>query len=374
MTQIILLNDFKRQWDETRADVLAAVEKVGASGWYILGQSVTSFERALAAALGLGFSAGCASGLDAIEIALRALELPPGARVLTTPLSAFATTLAIVRAGGVPVFVDVDARGNLDLDRCERLLEERGDLSFFVPVHLYGHPVDLDHVERLRSRFGLRVVEDCAQAIGARSGGRVAGTVGDLAAFSFYPTKNLGALGDGGAVGGRTDALRGVCQSLRNYGQGARYVHERLGLNSRLDELHAAVLEAAFLPRLEGWTARRREIAARYLSGLANPGVRVLAPAANAEPVWHLFPVLVAPDRRQSFQDHLQAAGVQSGVHYPRLIPDQDALRGTPFEVVGELTRAKGIADGEVSLPIHPQLTDEEADRVIAAVNGWSAR
>lgn len=379
MTQIILLNDFKRQWDETRADVLAAVERVGASGWYILGESVASFERALSGTLGLGFAAGCASGLDAIEIALRALDLPAGARVLTTPLSAFATTLAIVRAGGVPVFVDVDARGNVDLERCERLFEERGEISFFVPVHLYGHPVDLEHLERLRARFGLRVVEDCAQAIGARAAGRVAGTVGELAAFSFYPTKNLGALGDGGAVGGRVDGLRAdarraACQSLRNYGQGARYMHDRLGLNSRLDELHAAVLESAFLPRLASWTARRRQIAARYLAGVSNPAVRVLPPAPGAEPVWHLFPVLVAADRRQSFQDHLQAAGVQSGVHYPRLIPDQEALRGSAFEVVGDLTRAREIADGEVSLPIHPQLTDEEADRVIAAVNRWSGR
>jgi dTDP-3-amino-3,4,6-trideoxy-alpha-D-glucose transaminase len=372
--ETVLLNDFARQWEETGPAVMAAVEQVGRSGWYILGQSVARFEGALASLVSRGFAVGCASGLDAIEIALRALALPAGARVLTTPLSAFATTLAIVRAGGVPVFADVDARGNLDLDGCERLLGGRPDITFAVPVHLYGHPLDLGHLARLKQRFGLRIVEDCAQAIGAASGGRTAGTVGELAAFSFYPTKNLGALGDGGAVAGEGDALRDACQSLRNYGQSARYVHDRLGMNSRLDELHAAILEAAFMPRLPAWTARRRAVAARYLAGLSNPDVRTLPPAADAEPVWHLFPVLVPPARRADFQEHLRRAGVQTAVHYPRLIPEQAALGAVPFEVAGELARAAQIAGGEVSLPIHPHLGDDEADRVIAAVNDWPGR
>jgi dTDP-3-amino-3,4,6-trideoxy-alpha-D-glucose transaminase len=373
-TQTVLLNDFKRQWEETGAAVMAAVGQVGQSGWYILGESVARFERMLASRVGLGFAVGCASGLDAIEIALRALALPAGARVLTTPLSAFATTLAIIRAGGVPVFVDVDTRGNVDLDRCERLLEGRRDISFAVPVHLYGHPLNLEHLARIKQRFEIHIVEDCAQAISAGSSGRIAGQVGDLAAFSFYPTKNLGALGDGGAVGGQLEVLRSACQSLRNYGQQARYVHDRLGLNSRLDELQAAVLESAFLPRLSDWTARRRQIAARYRAGLSNPSVRPWPVASDAEPVWHLFPVLVAAGLRQSFQDHLRAVGVQTAIHYPRLIPHQEALRGVTFEVIGELPRAAEIANGEVSLPIHPYLTDDEADRVIAAVNSWSSR
>jgi dTDP-4-amino-4,6-dideoxygalactose transaminase len=374
MTQTVLLNDFPRLWEETGATVMAAVRQVGESGRYILGESVTRFEEALASTLGLGFSVGCASGLDAIEIALRSLDLPLGARVLTTPLSAFATSLAIIRAGGVPIFVDVDARGNVDLDRCERLLEQRRDVSFFVPVHLYGHPVDLAQLGRIKERFGVHVVEDCAQAIGASASGRIAGTVGDLAAFSFYPTKNLGALGDGGAVGGATDTLRPACVSLRNYGQSARYLHDRLGLNSRLDELQAAVLVSAFLPRLAGWTERRRRIAARYRAGIANPLVRLLPPASDAQPVWHLFPVLVPAERRQEFQEEMTRAGVQTGVHYPHLIPNQHAMRGTAFEIVGELARAAEIANGEVSLPIHPHLTDEEADQVIAAVNRWRGR
>jgi dTDP-4-amino-4,6-dideoxygalactose transaminase len=376
-TSTVLLNDFKRQWDETGTAVMAAVKQVGESGWYILGRSVERFEAALATTVGRAFSVGCASGLDAIEIALRALALPAGARVLTTPLSAFATTLAIVRAGGVPVFVDVDARGNMDLDRCESLLERRPDIAFAVPVHLYGFPIDMQRLARIKRRFGLRIVEDCAQAIGAGSSDLGVGTVGDLAAFSFYPTKNLGALGDAGAVVGDDDGLAEACRSLRNYGQSARYVHTRLGLNSRLDELHAAILESAFLPRLAAWTERRRQIAGRYLAGIVNPRVQpllALPGGAATRPAWHLFPVQVPGQARPDFQNHLERAGIQSAIHYPRLIPAQEALRGTSFEVATELTLAAEIANGEVSLPLHPYLDDDDADRVIAAVNTWTAR
>lgn len=367
----VLLNDFKRQWAETGSAVMEAVGHVGASGWYILGESVTRFEAALASSVGTRFAVGCASGLDAIEIALRALGLQAGDRVLTTPLTAFATTLAIVRAGGVPVFVDVDARGNLDLLFCERVLEKRRDIRYLVPVHLYGHPVDLEHLSRLKQRFGILVVEDCAQAIGSSHAGRAAGTVGDLAAFSFYPTKNLGALGDGGAVCGHADAQRDACLSLRNYGQSSRYVHDRLGLNSRLDELHAAILDRAFLPRLPEWTARRRQIAERYLTGLSNPSVMTLPVAEGAAPVWHLFAVLVAAADRKDFQAHLRRAAVESAVHYPRLVPMQEAMQKVNFEVEGELSGAAKFAECEVSLPIHPYLRDDEVVRVIDAVNAF---
>jgi dTDP-3-amino-3,4,6-trideoxy-alpha-D-glucose transaminase len=374
MSPTVLLNDFKRQWEETSTSVLAAVDLVGKSGWYILGESVARFEVALASFVARRFSIGCASGMDAIEIALRALDLPAGARVLTTPLSAFATTLAIVRAGGVPVFADVDARGNLDLVRCESLLAARSDISFAVPVHLYGHPLDLDNLARLKDKFGLRVIEDCAQAIGARSHGRAAGTVGEVAAFSFYPTKNLGALGDGGAMASDLEVVAASCRTLRNYGQSARYTHVRLGLNSRLDEVHAAVLESAFLPRLVEWTARRRHVAERYLAGIDNPLVKPMLVDPTAEPNWHLFPVLVPAELRANFQAHLERAAIQTGVHYPTLIPEQAAMTSATFEVVGELTRASEVARSEVSLPIHPHLTNDEIDRVVSAVNDWQGR
>jgi dTDP-4-amino-4,6-dideoxygalactose transaminase len=197
--------------------------------------------------------------------------------------------------------------------------------------------------------------------------------VGDAAAFSFYPTKNLGALGDGGAVLTSDPKLREACASLRNYGQSSRYVHDRLGLNSRLDELHAAVLERALVPKLGRWTERRREIAERYLAAIENPQVRPLA-SGTGRSVWHLFPVLVPPQSRDLFQAAMKEQGVETAIHYPRLIPDQEALTGTPFEVVGPLANARRLAAGEVSLPIHPFLTDGEVAEVIEAVNQWQGR
>ncbi len=367
----VLANDFKRLWADVGADVLAAVTAVGESGWYVLGPEVRGFEGALAPLLGRRQAIGCASGLDAIELALRAVGLERGAKVLTTPLSAFATTLAIVRAGGVPVFVDVDAHGLLDLERCAEALAADPSIRAMVPVHLYGQVADLGRLEALRDRFGLVVVEDCAQCLGAAFRGRPAGSVGQLAATSFYPTKNLGALGDGGAVATDDPALADRCRALRDYGQSAKYVHDSLGLNSRLDELHAAILARAFLPRLAAWTGRRRDIARAYSASLRHSLVRVLGEPDGSEGVWHLFPVCVPSERREAFVRHLGARGIRAAVHYPHLIPQQPALRGCAFEVLGELPRAEALAATEVSLPIHPYLTDGEVERVVAAVDGW---
>jgi dTDP-4-amino-4,6-dideoxygalactose transaminase len=368
----VLLNDFKRQWAETADAVLGAVARVGESGWYILGREVEQFELALAQVFGRKQAVGCASGLDAIEIGLRALGLAPGSKILTTPLSAFATTLAIVRAGAVPVFVDVDEYGLIDLGRCRQALASDPSIRAMVPVHLFGHSLDLEDLDELRRRFEVLLVEDCAQSIGAASRGRLAGGVGQVAATSFYPTKNLGALGDGGAIATDDDALAARCRALRDYGQTKKYVHDELGLNSRLDELHAAVLRGAFLPRLHKWTERRRAVAKAYLAGIDHPGVRPLPSPPHSESVWHLFPVSVRAAGRDKFMQHLMARGIRAGVHYPHLIPTQRALDGPAFEVRGDLTRAAEIAATEVSLPIHPYLDEEEVDRVINAVNGWS--
>lgn len=368
---MILLNDFKRQWAECGPAALAAVARVGASGWYVLGREVVAFEQALAAWWGLPAAVGVASGLDAIEVALRALDLRPGAPVLTTPLSAFATTLAIHRAGGRAVFVDTDPSGLLDLDAAEAYLAAHPDVRTLVPVHLYGRCLDLDRLQALRDRFELRVVEDCAQSHGASWSGRPCGSVGQLAATSFYPTKNLGALGDGGALLTATPALEQRARALRDYGQSAKYVHDLVGLNSRLDELHAAILRDAFLPRLTTWTERRRAIAARYEAELSGaPGLRLLeAPPASAS-VQHLFPVQVPAGRRAALQAVLQAEGVATAVHYPRLIPDQPAARELGCLAAAPLPRARALADGELSLPIHPYLTDDEVGRVVRAVRG----
>jgi dTDP-4-amino-4,6-dideoxygalactose transaminase len=238
---------------------------------------------------------------------------------------------------------------------------------------LFGHACDLEALAELRSRFDLNVVEDCAQAIGARSGERAVGSVGNDSALSFYPTKNLGALGDGGAIFTDDESLRDACRGLRDYGQTSKYVHDLPGLNSRLDELHAAILGRAFLPRLNGWTQRRQAIAARYLEGIRHPSVRVVPVPRLSRSVWHLVPVLVEPTHRDAFCKHLHDAGIRTSIHYPKTIPSQKALRDhSPFRVEGELTVAEAFAVGEVSLPIHPYLRDDEVDVVVSRIRDWN--
>ena len=367
---MILLNDFRRQWQATRTDVLDAVAAVGDSGWYLLGKQLEAFEASLSRCWGLPHCAGVASGLDALEISLRVLGCGPGDKVVTTPLSAFATTLAIVKLGAVPVFVDTDESGLIDLDQCERALAATG-ARFLVPVHLYGHSLDLHRLAKLRDRSGCAIVEDCAQSILARFDGIPTGTVGHLAATSFYPTKNLGAMGDSGAILSNSQPYIDRARMLRDYGQSAKYRHDFIGYNSRMEELHAAILQRAFLPKLAGWTERRRQIAARYRAGIDHPAIRILRVPPGSDSVWHLFPVLVAPESKQAFMRHLASREVTSGEHYPVLIPDQVALQSLESEMFEPCRRAAVIAASEVSLPIHPYLTDDEVDQVIAACNHW---
>jgi dTDP-3-amino-3,4,6-trideoxy-alpha-D-glucose transaminase len=363
-------NDFTAQWAVVQEDVVAAMRRVGASGWYVLGREVAAFERALAHAWPVPQVVGCGNGLDALEIALRALELPPGTPVLTTPLSAFATTLAILRAGGVPWFVDVDVSGLIDLSAAEEAFADHPELRWFVPVHLYGQALDARRLAGLIERFGLRVIEDCAQSIGARSRGEPTGRAGLAAATSFYPTKNLGCLGDGGAFLTDSPALAARARALRDYGQSAKYEHAERGLNSRLDELQAAILKDAFLPRLGEWNERRRALAARYRMGIGGGSVRVPPAPDGSDSCAHLFPVLV--EEPSDFLRHLAEHGITAGRHYPIAIPDQPALCGVAQRVLGSLPRARGFAAREVSLPIHPFLSDAAAARVLAACRDYA--
>ena len=366
----VLANDFRRQWEDLRTDYLAALDAVGQSGWYVLGEEVRQFEKSLASWWGLGYSVGVASGLDAIEIGLRVLGCRAGDRVLTTPLTAFATTLAILKLRAVPVFVDTDERGLIDLGRCRELLQRRRDIGYFVPVHLYGHSLDLEALRELRESYGLQIVEDCAQSIGASFDGKPTGSAGDLAATSFYPTKNLGAMGDGGALVTNDAGFRAQAVALRDYGQSSKYRHELVGYNSRLDELQAAFLRRLSLPRLESWTLRRREIARLYLDQIRHPQVKLLGAPEGSASSWHLFPVWVKPEKREGFLQHLKAAGIGPGIHYPVTVVDQPALCGVAHES-GDCSRARYLAATEVSLPIHPYLTDAEVVRVIEAVRSW---
>lgn len=371
------MNDFGRQWDDVRDDALRAFDAVGRSGWYILGAQVREFESALGTSWGLAHAIGVASGLDAIELALRAAGIRAGDRVLTTPLSAFATTLAIVRAGGIPVFCDTTETGLIDFEEARAALRAMPGIRFFVPVHLYGFPLDNVELKSLIDEYDLICIEDCAQSIGAEARGIATGRQGLAAVTSFYPTKNLGAMGDGGAVLTADPLLADRVRCLRDYGQTAKYKHAEIGLNSRLDEVHAALLNGAFLPRLAGWTERRRQIAARYLNHWQSKRVRPLAPAgwdsSGWRPCWHLFPVRVGATEKASLMAWLRSDGIGTGEHYPILIPNQEALRTVSNSCFGALERADRLSAEEMSLPIHPYLTDDEVDRVLASIERWEA-
>ena len=368
---MILLNDFQRQWEDTREASLAAFTAFGESGWYILGDEVKAFEEALARRWGMEHCVGVASGLDAIEICLRTLGCKPGDKVLTTPLSAFPTTLAAMKLGAVPVFVDTDEFGLIDLAACRAAIAAHPEIRFFVPVHLYGHALDMECLCRLAAETGITTVEDCAQSIGADYKGIATGLAGRMAATSFYPTKNLGAMGDGGAILTNNADYATEARMLRNYGQSAKYRHDVIGYNSRLDEIHACLLRRVLLERLPVWNERRRCVAAAYLKGIENPAIRPMGTPAGSNSCWHLFPVLVAPERKTDFMAWLKSRQVACAEHYPIPIPDQQALRGLPVEVFGGLEAARRICGSEVSLPIHPYLQDKEVAQVIGVCNAW---
>jgi dTDP-3-amino-3,4,6-trideoxy-alpha-D-glucose transaminase len=361
----VLANDFAAQWEEIHGDVLAAVDRVGRSGWLVLGKEVRAFEEDVAAWWGVGHAVGVASGLDAIEIGLRCLGIGSGDRVLTTPLTAFATTLAIMRVGAEPVWVDVDESGGLDLETADSALTADPRIRAIVPVHLYGHPMDPAALEALAARHGVGLLEDCAQSAGATRAGRPTGLAGRVAATSLYPTKNLGALGDGGLMLTGDPEVAERARRLRNYGQGERYHHVEVGLNSRLDEVQAAILRSSQLPRLDGWLGRRAAIAARYVEALTGPRLRPMR-ETGGDSANHLFPVEVLDGDVAAFTAHLRDAGIGAGRHYPVLCPDQAACAGLGV-TVGALTVARRLAAGEVSLPIHPQLGDDDVERVVRA-------
>ncbi|MGV3625169.1 MAG: DegT/DnrJ/EryC1/StrS family aminotransferase [Archangium sp.] len=369
----VLLADFRSAWEQHRSAYLEAVDRVGNSGWLILGKEVEAFEHDLAKAWGQAAAVGVANGLDALEIAFRALGAKPGDRFLTTPLSAFATTLAILRVGGLPEFVDVDDTGLIDLGLVRRHLTQKPGVKFFVPVHLFGHALPLDELRAIQKEFGVVCVEDCAQAIGARSNGEPVGAASPVCATSFYPTKNLGAFGDGGALLTSSPDIAAKARSLRDYGQTEKYVHTHFGMNSRLDELQAALLRSVQLPALDGQTTRRVQLAERYLRELSNPKVIVPPRPPASQSVWHLFPTIIEGDR-ESFRAHLKAAGIGTALHYPLLIPAQQAMAevGIAVEPERAYPRAMKFAHQEVSLPIHPFMSDEDCSRVIAACNSWN--
>jgi dTDP-3-amino-3,4,6-trideoxy-alpha-D-glucose transaminase len=344
--------------DEDHAAVRAAIDRVLARGWFVLGPEVEAFEREFAAASGAAFAIGVGNGTDAIALALRALGIGAGDEVIVPAMTAAYTALAVIAAGATPVIVDVDAETlTIDPAACAAAVTSR--TRAIVPVHLYGQPADMHSIRSVASRHSLAIVEDCCQAHLATERGVAVGTHAEAAAFSFYPTKNLGALGDGGAVITGSEAVASRIRRLRNGGQQGRAQHVEAGVNSRLDDLQAAVLRAR-LPLLPRWTTRRRALAARYRQLLPR-ALRTIR-ERDAGHVYHLFPVLTA--ERTALQAHLSSAGIETMVHYPMALTDQPAFAA----FVSHPCPVAATAAGELlSLPLSPRLSDADVVRVADA-------
>lgn len=350
---------------EDAAAVDGAIRRVVASGWFVLGPEVEAFETEFAQICGAPYSVGVGSGTDAITFILRALGIGAGDEVITSPLSAAFSALAIMMAGARPVFADIDP-DRLTIDPAAIAAAVTPRTRAILPVHLYGQAADMTAIERVASRHQLAIVEDACQAHLATAEGRPVGMIGVAGAFSFYPTKNLGALGDGGAVITHDRALADRIKRLRNGGQTSRYHHEEPGANSRLDEMQAAILRAR-LPFLRTWTERRRAIGARYRRELKNAHI-VIPTEHDAGHVYHLFPVLCPA--RAALRAHFSASGVETLIHYPVPIPRQPALKTMG---PAECPIADRISAEVLSLPVYPSLRDDSIGRIVEVTSAFRA-
>jgi hypothetical protein len=349
-----------------KPEIDTAIARVLAGGWYILGEEVRHFEAEYAAALGLGHAVGVANGTDALVLALKALGIGPGDRVATVAHTAVATVAAIELAGAEAVLVDIeDTYAMLDPAALERCFAAVPGIKAVIPVHLYGQAADLAPIVATARRYESWVIEDCAQAQGAVLDGRPVGGFGDIACFSFYPTKNLGALGDGGAVATADAGLAERLRALRQYGWRERYVSDIVGMNSRLDELQAAILRVR-LPHLAADNARRAEIAAAYDQGLADLPLALPHRRPGARPVWHQYVVRSA--ERDRLQHALKEQGIGTNIHYPVPVHLQPAYAGRLMTGPSGLAVTERVAREVLSLPLYPQLDGASVAAVIAGV------
>ncbi|HUF46896.1 MAG TPA: DegT/DnrJ/EryC1/StrS family aminotransferase [Vicinamibacterales bacterium] len=347
------------------AAIREAIDRVVGRGWFVLGPELEAFEREFAAASGVAWAVGLGTGTDALALALRTMGVGPGDEVITSPLSAAFSAMAIVMTGATPVFADIDPdRLTIDPAAIEDAITSR--TVAILPVHLYGQPADMTAIADLADRHGLAILEDACQAHLATCAGRPVGTWGRAAAVSFYPTKNLGALGDGGAILTNDAAMAERLRRIRNGGQAERYQHVEYGVNSRLDEVQAAILRVR-LARLSDRTAARRALAARYRERLGD-AVVTIPPEQDPGHVYHLFPI-VTP-HREALRTHLDAQSIGTLVHYPVTIPRQPAFAHLPPAPCPEADR---VAAGVCSLPLHPGLRTADVDRVAHAVTTWRA-
>ena len=357
--------DYRAEYEAEREDILAAIEQVARSGRLILGESVRGFESELAAYSGAGHGVGVGSGTEALVLALRALGIQPGDEVITTSNTAIPTVSAIVTAGGTPRYVDIEPDTYLmDVAQLDAVITER--TRCIIPVHLFGQCVAMDRVRAVADRHGIAVLEDCAQATGTEHAGRRAGSLSEVAAFSFYPTKVLGGYGDGGMVVTSDEALAARVRRLRMYGTDGRYFADEHGYNSRLDELHAEILRRK-LRRLDAYIERRRALARRYDAALADSGLQLPVTAPGNHHVYYLY--VVRHPARDAILRELAARDILVNVSYRWPIHTMPAYAHSDYPE-GSLPETEQAAQEIFSLPMYPSLTDAEQDRVCEALLG----
>jgi dTDP-4-amino-4,6-dideoxygalactose transaminase len=359
---LIRFDNFKAQYAALKEEVDEAVQRVLASGWFIMGKELEAFEAEFAAYIGCKYCVGVASGTDAIALSLLALEIGSGSEVITTDMTAFPTIAGIMQAGASPVVVDIDGDdGLMAASEIEKKITSR--TKALVPVHLYGQSCDMDPIQRIAQKYNLEVVEDCAQSVGASYKTQKTGNIGEVNAFSFYPTKNLGAYGDAGAVTTNNEERYKKLLALRNYGQRERYYHDSFGINSRLDEIQAAILRVK-LKYLEDWNKQRRELAHYYQAHLEP--VSCLKENSYGVPVYHLF--VIKTPQRDRLLEYLKANALQCLIHYPVPIHRQNAF---PFQGEETFPQAEQFAAEILSIPLYPELSREEREQIVKTINAF---
>ena len=366
-SSMIAIADPRADAMNNHAALLSAIDRVLTAGQYILGEEVASFEQEWAQYLGTAYCIGVANGTDAVALALKAAGVRPGDEVITVSHTAVATVAAIELIGAVPVLVDIDPDTRcLDPAAIPSILSPR--TRAIVPVHIYGQPAPMEQICAVANRYGLKIVEDCAQAHGAEINGRKVGTFGNAAAFSFYPTKNLGALGDAGAVVTTDPVLAESVRALRQYGWQDRYISATTGGNSRLDEMQAAILRVR-LPHLDARNERRRAIAQRHGAALKGTGVRLPAAIPNTLHAMHLF--VIESEERDGLAQHLRRSGIATGRHYPMPVHRQPAYDGR-CRGADQLPYTDALYRHMLTIPCHPDLTEEQIEHIGQSLQAWS--
>jgi dTDP-4-amino-4,6-dideoxygalactose transaminase len=360
---MIPLVDLTAQYHSIKEEIDSAVHATLESGHFILGPAVNKFEESIAAYLGVDHAIGLASGTDALVLALRALDIGAGDEVIIPAYTFFATAGTVMSVGATPVFVDIDPLTyEMDMAQVEGRITSK--TKAIIPVHLYGHPADMNPILKLARSRGLKVIEDNAQAFGATYRGTKTGSIGDIGCLSFFPTKNLGAYGDGGMVVTNHSALAERMRMLRTHGWKKKYYSEEVGYNSRLDALQAAILQAKF-PHVDAWNEKRREIARRYSESLAPLGLSVPVECDWGKHVYHLY--IIRSDRRGELQEFLKEKGIAAEVYYP--LPPHLSMPCRKFGYQeGNYPHAERASRETLALPLYPELTIEQQDQVITAI------